>query len=260
MRRSPRIAVVAGVLAVVIAANQWLLSGRLSDWVGGGGRALAPVARMAAYARAFVGVFATRTDLTRENIALQARIVQLERQRADTDALSRELASARAAVDLRARVSGQLTEAGVTAWPGEGGVRELIIDRGTDDGIAVGDVAATPDGALVGIVRDVRAHRATLTGLGDPAFQVAAVLVGTTVSGLVRVTASDGLILDLVQKDETIQEGHVLATGGSDGLPAGLLIGTVRSVQLPAASLFALVRLTPSVDIESVSRVILVRP
>ena len=250
---------IAGVVAVIVAANLWLFSGRLTNWISSSGRLVALVSGATARARAFVGVFATRSDLARENILLQTRINELQGQLTDTDALTRELAVARATVGLTAKVSTTLTEAGIVAWPRDGGVSELTIDRGSNDGIAVDDVATSPDGALIGVVREVESHRATLTELGDPALEVAGI-VGSGVSGLVRTDAKSGLILDLVRQGETVHEGEIIATSGNDGLPAGLVIGTVRSVELPAASLFSLVRITPAVSGESVGRVIIIRP
>jgi len=49
-------------------------------------------------------------------------------------------------------------------------------------------------------------------------------------------------------------------TDGGDGLVGGLLIGTVRSVEQPAASLFSLVHLTPAMDPDIIGRVIVIHP
>ncbi|HUO75426.1 MAG TPA: rod shape-determining protein MreC [Candidatus Paceibacterota bacterium] len=260
MRRSRRLIAVVVILAIIVAGNALLFSGRLTGWIGDGGRIFAPVSGIAAKAHAFIGIFATRIDLARENLSLQVRVTELEHQQADTEALTRELALARAAAGLTERGAGQMIEAGIIAWPQDGGVRELTIDRGTADGVADGDVATSVDGALVGVVRDVTPRRATVTGVGDPSLQIAAGVMGSSVTGLVRFDGQEGLILDLVRKGEALQEGQTAVTSGSDGMPAGLVIGTIRSVELPAASLFALVRLSAAVDVQSIGSVIVLRP
>ena len=100
MRRSGRMMGVAGVVFVIVAANLWLFAGRLTDWIGRSGRAVAVMSGVTSRVRAFISVFATRSDLARENITLQARINELQQQQADSDALTRELAVARAAAGL----------------------------------------------------------------------------------------------------------------------------------------------------------------
>lgn len=96
--------------------------------------------------------------------------------------------------------------------------------------------------------------------IGDPALEVTARVVGTDVSGLLHTDAKEGLVLDMVQKAEFVSEGQSIATSGNDGLPAGILIGTVRSVDTESATLFKIVRVSSAAAKDFSGKVLVFHP
>ncbi len=252
------------LLSVLLAARvavdaAW--QGRATGWLSAiAGHVLSPVAERTAGIRSVIRAYIQRGDLAAENARLRGLEHELTQRQAEVESLQQELSVARDAAGLKDRVPGTPVEAGIVAWPSEGGVAEVIIDRGTGDSIRTGGIVTAPDGSLVGIVRSAEDGESTVMATGDVAFHAAARVAGTGISGLVRTDAGEGIILDLVGKDETVTEGQSVVTSGDDGFPAGLVIGTVRSVELPPSSLFALVHLTIAADLRSLHRVLVFAP
>lgn len=248
MVRKPRILFVVVLLAAVAAADLLVLRGRMGHWVANRTAPLMqPITASIGHARRWVATAWTGIDLIDETIRLQNEVERLRAAAAEADALRAELMFTRAAAGIRERLTGDPITAGIFSWQHEGAAVLATINRGTLDGIAVADVVITANGSLVGVVRDVYDHHATVTVLGDPTLQAAARIMGSDVSGLVR-TGEDGLIMDLVKKEEDIKEGDIVLTGGNDHLPAGLIIGTVRSVDAEQPTLFSVVHIQSEIE------------
>ncbi|HTP57216.1 MAG TPA: rod shape-determining protein MreC, partial [Candidatus Paceibacterota bacterium] len=154
----------AAVVVMLLIMSAAAVSGVRTSWVTAlGARVVVPTMSVARSVRSFVATFMSRRDLVREDAQLQAQLQDSEHQTAQIALLSQELETARAAAELHQRITGSYTEAGIVAWPREGGVREVIIDRGSRDGIEVGDDVVTPHGALIGTVRSTGSDSATVT-------------------------------------------------------------------------------------------------
>lgn len=259
-RPGPNILLAAVLTAAVVGANALLFDGALGRWAAGtAGRVLAPVAATASRFGISLNALTDRRDAVARALALDERELRLQAREAEADQLRRDLAAARAAAGIRERTSGEPLEAGVFAWPRQGGIRELTVNRGSRDWVAAGDVVITPVGALVGVVRAVAADSATVRALGDPGVEVTARVADTDISGLVRTDPRDGLLLDLVDKNEPVTEGQTVITSGNDRFPAALVIGTVRAVDTTATTLFATVRLDAAVPSAYAGPVLIIR-
>lgn len=243
--------------AAVVAVNALMLDGALGRWAAGS--ILAPVAARTGWLAASLESLAVRRDTAERTRALDERELRLQARESEADQLRRDLAAARAAAGIRDRIGGEPLEAGIFAWPRQGGVRELVVNRGADDWVAAGDVVITPAGALVGVVRTAAADHAAVRMVGDVGLEVTARITDTDISGLVRSDPREGLVLDLVSKDEPVREGQTVTTSGNDRFPAALVIGTVRSVDVAATTLFATVRLNPAVPPAYAGPVLIVR-
>jgi rod shape-determining protein MreC len=257
----PRV-IVAVALFAVILINARVFGGRMTAWVADHtGAWLAPVASRAVALRALISTFVYRGDLAAENRSLQDQLIQARAQSAQHEDLEQELVFYRAAAGIREHLGAQPIEAGIFSYPQDGGIWQAVLDRGSADWVAVGDAVATAGGALVGVVDRVFDRHATVRMVGDANMQVTARVAGTDISGLVRTDGAGTVLLDLLQKDETVTEGQTVVTSGDDHYPAGLVIGTIRSIDNDAATLFQIVRLTPAVPSGGVSgRVIVIGP
>jgi rod shape-determining protein MreC len=261
MSKAPNVALAVLVLTAIVAVNALVLHGRLSHWAADiTAPMLTPLVARTSAARAYIGALFSRGDLAAENIRLSEELDRVRAQAAATEELQRELAFYRAVAGIAEHLRREPVAAGIFAYPRAGGVREALVNKGSRDWVALGDVVVTPDGALVGAVQNVFDDHAVVLMLGDPSFEVTGRIEGTEISGLVRADGADGLVLDLVSRDEAVSEGQVVVTSGNDRFPAGLLVGTVRSVDANQTTLFTVVRLDPTADYPPAGRVIIIRP
>lgn len=258
--RTSRILPTVILLAVFIAGDRWLVQGRVGHWLADRtGPVLEPAVAAIGRAQIWGAALLQQTDLVAENLRLQDEIERFRAAAAEADALRHELAFTRAAAGIRERLPTDPIPAGIFSWHRVGTASLATINRGETDGIAVSDVVMTANGSLVGVVREVYARHAVVTVLGDPTLQIAARVMGNEVTGLVRV-GEDGLMLDLVQKDESVTEDDIVVTGGNDHFPAGLVIGTVRSVDTSRSTLFSIIRIEPAIPSLLADSVLIVRP
>jgi len=194
---------------------------------------------------------------------------ELERLRAERDALLAQLAEARRAQQeleqLRAQLQFQqahpglqLLAAHVIGYDPEQPQRVLVIDRGSDDGVRVGMAVLNPN-VLVGLVTRVESDRAQVTVLTDPSIQLGAQLLDSGAEGIVygRGWRGQGLLeLRHLPPDTPFREGELVVTSGRTvGIPAGLVIGVAVSGNRQAAEDELQVTVRPLVDVRSLTTV-----
>lgn len=248
------------ILALLVTLSVAAHSGPGQLLVGVTGRLVAPVFVRLHLDLGLIGAFTARYDLAAENVRLRDALTEAQSGAARVTDLAEENAFLRGSASIHERVSGPLVEASVFSDIRSGGIREMSINRGSDDGIALGDVVATVHGALVGRIIQLFPWHAVVRTVGDPALEVTGKILNSDVSGLVRLDASRGLLLDLVQKDEVVTEEQIVVTSGNDQFPAGFVIGTVSSVDSDSATLFKTVHITPAIERQFGGRVLVFHP
>ncbi len=261
MRHSSRVVFVAITLIVVIIAAGFLSHGTLGSWLADlTGRVLSPLAERIGYGRAIISVLSGRYDLVQENIDLKTSLDRANAAAARADELVQENQFLRSSIGLQQSINKPAIEAGIFGYLREGGSREFIINKGQSSSVNVGDVVVTSSGALLGLIKNVFEDHSRVVVINDPSLEVTARVVGTNIAGLLRTDPQEGLILDLIQKSETVSEGQSIATSGNDHLPAGILIGTVRSVDTESSKLFKVVRITLAAPGDFSGKVLIFHP
>jgi rod shape-determining protein MreC len=144
--------------------------------------------------------------------------------------------------------------------------QQLGIAAGTTSGIRINDPVVNADG-LVGKVSQVASHSAEVTLLTDPNMMVSALDLRTQATGLVGNGQGRGtLILDRVQKSQTVDRGDWIVTQGwrygklTSLYPKGIPIGVVSGAAQNDVDLYWQVQLSPRVDFGSLQSVIVLVP
>lgn len=187
--------------------------------------------------------------LKRENTRLVSELAFLRDVREENEFLRR-------IADLPARGEYQALTGGVFSYSVVGQELQTVINIGSRDGVSVGSSVVTESGALLGIVSHIRERSSAVVVLGDPSLQITGRVMGTEIGGLVRVDQTGQLVLDLIGKDESVDEEQMIVSSGLDNVPPGLLIGTIRSVDAERTTLFQIIRIDPAHKAESVWRVL----
>ena len=191
---------------------------------------------------------------------MAAEVIELRASLAALHDVEEENVFLREIADLPSRSEYQAIPAGVFSYAVTGGAIEVVVNRGARDGVVPGSTVITSPRVFVGIVDRVSERSSTIRVLGDPSVQVTGRLIGVDVGGLVRLDHAGQVILDLIGKDELVTEGVVIVTSGLDHVPAGLIIGTVRSVDPESVTLFQTIRLDVSHRSKSMWRVMILVP
>ncbi len=210
----------------------------------------APVATVGQWtftpARAVVGLFSglgvsrsTLAELRAQNTELRGRVAELEEARLENERLHK-LVGFVESLELES-VGARVIGRPATAWEGT-----ILIDRGSADGIRVGQPVLAPEG-LLGQTIEVTAHAAKVRLISDQRSGVAAMLQSSRAEGIIRGSISGDLGMEYVSRDATITVGDVVQTSGMGGVyPKGLLVGEVSAVELNDNDLYPRIVVRPS--------------
>ena len=137
--------------------------------------------------------------------------------------------------------------------------REVTIDKGSDDGIAVGDVVIADGGALAGRVVNVGPSAASILLIGDQRSTVIGQLATSDATGTVVGQGQVGgaLVMSNIPSNEEVHEGEEVFTAGiqleggfRSPFPKGLLIGQVVDVRRDPNAVVQTAFLVPAANID----------
>ncbi|CAA9548085.1 MAG: Rod shape-determining protein MreC [uncultured Thermoleophilia bacterium] len=239
-------------------------------------RVAQPFRDAATWARGLGDAAAERDRLREENARLRQELSDREIDRREADELLQELnyTESKAFATLRRREGLRPLGARVLTRSPQLLTAKVVIGVGRADGVRVDDpvlsgvktVDLKAGASLVGKVTSVTDETATVTLLSDPTMAVGAMIVrgGRTTLGVLQPNAGDRTLQSLGMVDPTrvVEKADPVVTSGYevDGFgsvfPKGLPIGTVTGVALRDTSVFKEVQVTPWVDLETFSTVI----
>ena len=151
-------------------------------------------------------------------------------------------------LELPGELLAQSTVARVQAGGSSNFDFSVVLNKGADEGIAIGQPVVNLQG-LVGYVEAVTSNSATVKLLTDPDHAVAVRLVTTGFVGTAEGRGSGDLKLVSSRADGPVEEGEVVVTF-ANRYPAGLIVGTVARSAEPAAGVGIQTTIDPAVDFE----------
>ena len=193
--------------------------------------------------------------LQQENEELRQRIADLEEQLRAAQPAAEENQQLRELLGLRQQRSDlQFEAAHVTQREVSNWASTLVLDRGTQHGVAVGDCAVDSTGALAGVVTEAGLNWCRLSTVLDTESQFGATVFRTgetAVAGGDLALMSEGkLRLQYLTDSASLIKGDVIVTSGLGGYyPSGLVIGTVDAVQTDDGGLARYAVLEPKCDV-----------
>lgn len=174
-------------------------------------------------------------DLKTENEKLRERVAQLEGDAAAGKNAVEQLKRLRRQLNLGFAddIPSQVARVATGPYSNFDTFR-MEIDKGSDDGIAVGNPVVTRDG-LVGRVARVSRTRAVVQLLTDPEFRLGIRLASTQTLGIGHGGGdSDRFIVQKIQTGVPVEPGEVVLTSGLENsvMPPDIPIGTVDKVTI----------------------------
>jgi len=131
---------------------------------------------------------------------------------------------------------------------------EVIINKGVRDGIGLNNPVIVGDGILIGKISSVDTENATIRLINDNNSKIAASIINNAKSiGLVEGGYGIGVHMNFIPQNEAVNPNDVVVTSGlTEGIPRGLLIGTVQLVEKQPHEPFQQAVLQPIADLSHI--------
>jgi rod shape-determining protein MreC len=204
-------------------------------------------------------VASTRKSLREENAELERRILELTQISQQFLSLKMENERLRALLGSRARLPAEVMVAELIAVVPTPNTHQVIIDKGSDSGVQVGQAVLDAQG-LFGQVVEVDRFTSRVMLIVDPSH---AVPVQVNRSGVRSVAAGTGelgrLVLENVPVTADIQVNDLMESSGLGGrFPRGYPVGVVTSVDIDDTSPYARVDVRPLAALDRSRHVLVV--
>ena len=208
--------------------------------------------------------FESVEQLQEKNAELNRRVAELEDELRKAQNAADENKELRRLLGLRQqRTDLQFEAARVTQRDVSNWASTLVLDRGSQHGVAIGDCAVDSAGNLVGVVTDVGLNWCRLSTVLDTDSQFGARVFRTgetaVAGGDLALMAEGRLRLQYLSDSANLIKGDVIVTSGLGGYyPAGLVIGTVESVQTDDGGLARYAVLSPKCDVAAIQEMFII--
>ena len=208
--------------------------------------------------------FESVEQLQEKNAELNRRVAELEDELRKAQNAADENKELRRLLGLRQqRTDLQFEAARVTQRDVSNWASTVVLNRGSQHGVAVGDCAVDSTGNLAGVVTDVGLNWCCMATLADTEAQFGAMVFRTeetAVAGGDLALMSEGkLKLQYLSDSANLIKGDLVVTSGLGGYyPAGLVIGTVESVQTDDGGLARYAVLSPKCDVAAIQEMCII--
>jgi rod shape-determining protein MreC len=201
-----------------------------------------------------------------ENEALTRENQRLTRENAGVEEIRRENDSLTGLLQMKAGLAFKTSAATIIARESSEFRRLVVLDRGSNDGIAVGDVAVAEGNALAGRVVEVGPDSAKVVLVSDSSSTVIGQLTTNAATGEVVGGLDDGVLVmsqidsseQVVVGDEVVTAGIELGGGIRSPYPKGLLLGQVIDVRRDANAVVQTAYLQPAADLDKLEYVLVI--
>jgi len=255
-RLKPVAAFLAAILVFVVAQRMPVIGGSIRAGEAGLAQAGATIAR------AISRFFASENSLTVKLNACLGDKTSLARDAVEFEKLKDENAQLREELKYTENVSTAGIAAKIIARSLPEDPMQIIIDRGSGDGVKEGSVVVVGQGVVLGTVRTINERTSVVTLLTGADSNIPVAIIGKKRTiGLAE--GRNGVVMDMsfIPRDADVARGDIVTTSGLDGrIPEGLLLGTVTEVIDLASSPFKRALLEPFADPLDWSHVLILPP
>jgi rod shape-determining protein MreC len=207
--------------------------------------------------------YATTIDkLVKENESLQEQIEELSSQNRLLEQDKYDLENLRDLYDLDETYSNYPKVAAHVISSDGNWFDSFVIDKGSDDGLAVNMNVMAGDG-LVGIITEVNKSYARVRSIVDDESNVTGSLLKTSdmciVSGNLKLMNKGVIEVTGIPGDSEVEDGYEVVTSPiSDKYLPGILIGYVRDLKTDSTNITQSGYLTPAADFSGLDMVLVI--
>lgn len=220
---------------------------------------LAAEARVTRKAVNLISVVVAIGDLAKENTVLRQKNTELEAQLVSLKEVAHENTILKQELQFAKESQGTYLPAGLIGRTPTGIIKDLIVDRGSNDGVTVGQVAIA-QGYLIGKVIDTAARQSTIRLITNPRSLVPILLQDSRSTGILRGGIS-GLTVTDILIDAPVNLNEAVVTSGLGGeFPAGLPVGKVIETIDRKGDITKKATVSSPVDITKLEMIFLKKP
>lgn len=200
-------------------------------------------------------------EMAAENEALRQRVAELERDAIAGQDAVRENERMKDLLGLHEeRPELQYRDAAVVRRRSSNWRSDLTIDRGTLGGVEVNDCVIDQYGYLVGVVTEANLNSSVVTTILDPDLELGGRIARTDENAILEgefTLMLEGLLrLAFVSEEAKLVTGDQVTTSGLGGVyPAGLVVGSVRTLYVEEDGISRYAQVEPAADIAGVQYV-----
>lgn len=199
-----------------------------------------------------------------ENASLKAQLAEAGDKIRSAEEYERENERLRDLAGLLAQHEDyELVDAHISAWSDSNWNSGFTIDKGTSQGISVGQCVITENRQVVGLITDAGRNWSTVMTILDPTSEISAMVYGSGYMGVAQgdfeLMESGQLRMSYLSTEAIIRNGdQVMTTGSGDVYPQGLIIGSVADVALDQAGVSKYAIINPAADVEALEQVFVI--
>jgi rod shape-determining protein MreC len=191
------------------------------------------------------------TLFKKENQELKVRLMQLEEMESENKGL-------RESLSFKQRSGFSLVAARVIYSDASNLRRSLVIDKGKNQGIRLGNPVIVPEG-MVGMVVEVGNSASRIMLINDPDFSMAAKVRRSNAIGVVTGSLEGSCRLKYLEIDEDIQiDDEVVSAGTNSRFPGGISVGRVVQISREQSGLTFFAVVKPKVKLSSLEEVLVI--
>lgn len=229
-----------GLAMVLYPIEQMLMLPRdVFSWVGG-------------YAFTISDLVDRKAVLEKKEIDNAEKILQTEQLRLENDAL-------RGLLELRKTIKHETLTAEISHETRDAFSNRIVIDRGSQHGLAPGHPVINAQGVVGQVVR-VSPITAEVALLTDPSLTIPVNLPRSGIRSLVSGTGDNQQVeLKYLNINAEVEIGDILVTSGLDGLyPSGLPVARINRVERAGSGQFPRITSTPVATIGTLQHVLVI--
>lgn len=220
----------------------------------------APIYSLASGVSSKLASFFKKSALIKEVESLRNENQNLLAKLASSYLLEDENKILRQALKIRQEKNKESVIAGVTGFQRQFRDDFLVINAGSENGIAAGDLAVTENNIFVGRVKEVWDKNSRLILSPSASENYAAVLMPQNLPVLAKGNNNQELFLDLVPENVEVKIGDLAVTSGrGDIFLEGMLLGSVVSSRKLDNQIFQSVIIKTSYDPLFLKKVIIIK-
>lgn len=123
----------------------------------------------------------------------------------------------------------------------------MLINKGSRDGVMAGMPVILPGNIILGKVSEIHSAHSSVALISDKNNKVNAISERAQVSGVLNGSSGGALLMDLIEKDASLEEGDLILTSGLDGVyPKNLIVGRVTKITAGDGGIFKQAYIKPA--------------